>query len=287
MHIGLIGAGRAGLSIAALLNDQGHAIHLFDCRTNFFDSPLVQENRVCVYSELEEMLAKIEWLIVSVPDDYIYQVVNELPRDLAISGIVHLSGALGLEVFENLSPTIYRVALHPIRAFSSPIYDEKVLKTTYFGFTGDVGLYKLWQSLMPSVATKILRIDSDKRVKYHAAAVMASNFSVPMIQWSLLQYEALGINREDALSIIESLIRGVLDNFRREDSGNILTGPLVRGDIGTIEKHIDALEGKSRDYYKAMGLATLPFAETTLDTGCYQRLFKLLSSGQLDKRSSV
>ncbi|MHC1578956.1 MAG: DUF2520 domain-containing protein, partial [Dehalococcoidia bacterium] len=101
------------------------------------------------------------------------------------------------------------------------------------------------------------------KVLYHAAAVFASNYLVTVVKLALDLWQEFGVSPKEATKALLPLIRGTLNNIDNIGLPNCLTGPVARGDSGTIEKHLSALEARNPSLattYKELGLQTIPIA---------------------------
>jgi len=125
----------------------------------------------------------------------------------------------------------------------------------------------------------VLNIRGQARPLYHAAAVMASNHLVALIDAAQgLLSEAAGVDRETALRALAPLVRSSVSNVLNHGPGAALTGPVERGDGATVAAHLQALAATPvADLYRAAGLHTLDLARRKgLDAGAAQRIEKVL-----------
>jgi predicted short-subunit dehydrogenase-like oxidoreductase (DUF2520 family) len=100
--------------------------------------------------------------------------------------------------------------------------------------------------------------DADKPI-YHAAACIASNYLTTLIYMVEEIYQSLGLNREDTIRAIWPLVMGTIGNIESKGAVQALTGPVARGDAGTIREHVKALRQRLPDLlqaYSALGILT-------------------------------
>jgi predicted short-subunit dehydrogenase-like oxidoreductase (DUF2520 family) len=100
-------------------------------------------------------------------------------------------------------------------------------------------------------------------VLYHAAAVFACNYAVALVGLATELWQTFGVSREEATQALLPLLRGTVSNIERLGLPRCLTGPIARGDIGTIRKHLVALGDSMPSLvpvYCELGLATIPIA---------------------------
>jgi predicted short-subunit dehydrogenase-like oxidoreductase (DUF2520 family) len=101
------------------------------------------------------------------------------------------------------------------------------------------------------------------KVLYHTAAVFACNYLVTLVKLALDLWSDFGVSSKEATRALLPLLRGTLNNVDNIGLPDCLTGPVARGDLGTIERHLSALEARSPSLlttYKELGLQTVPIA---------------------------
>ncbi|MCK8061030.1 MULTISPECIES: Rossmann-like and DUF2520 domain-containing protein [unclassified Fusibacter] len=255
MKIGIIGAGRAGINMAKLFIENEHEVAFYDR-----SSAQLELAKSCApkarITSVEELIRSSQWLVLSVPDDKIAQVFSSLKLDAATTGVIHLSGALSASVIGELNPSIRVVGIHPIRAFASVYDDVSLFKDTYFGVEASSELFELWKAELPTIKDRMIKISEDDKAVYHAAAVMASNYIVTVLNRSIGLYQSIGFEEDKATEIAVGLAKTALMNVGSRGVRNAQTGPLFRGDVKTIEKHLKALTGKDKEFYLALARAT-------------------------------
>lgn len=254
MKIGIIGAGRAGINMAKLFIENEHEVAFYDRSSAQLELAKTCAPKAGVAS-VEELIRNSHWLVLSVPDDKIAQVFSSLKLD-ATTGVIHLSGALSASVIGELNPSINVVGIHPIRAFASVYDDVSLFKDTYFGVEAPSELFELWKAALPTIKDRMIKISGDDKAVYHAAAVMASNYIVTVLNQSIGLYQSIGFEEDKATEIAVGLAKTALMNVGSQGVRNAQTGPLFRGDVKTIEKHLKALTGKDKEFYLALARAT-------------------------------
>ncbi|MFW6066174.1 MAG: DUF2520 domain-containing protein, partial [Planctomycetota bacterium] len=107
-----------------------------------------------------------------------------------------------------------------------------------------------------------VRIDSQAKPLYHAAAVLACNYLTALFDAALSTGERAGIERTQVAEAMEPLMLATLENAREMGTEQALTGPIVRGDVETVRLHLERLEGsEQRRVYRVMGQYTVGLAE--------------------------
>lgn len=214
----------------------------------------------------QEAVQKADGVIITTPDDAILQACEEIALAPSIKGkfVFHMSGAGGLDLLEPAKKAGALVAsIHPLQSFSS--IDQAILNIpgSYFGITADKNALTPAKSIVRHLEGIPLIIFPGQKPLYHAAACFASNYLVSLINVVESIYQAIGLNEKDAKKAFLPLVYGSLKNIEKSGSIASLTGPIARGDLGTIKKHIMAIHEKMPQYaslYSSLGLITVKVA---------------------------
>jgi len=238
----LIGAGRAGGSLAR----QWHAKSGFKTKALFSRSgnnTLASEISALNIRTLDQ-LPTTDAVLIATPDSAISplaQLLAELPdRDWHEKVVFHLSGALPASCLKALADKGALIAsAHPVRAFSN---DHTCFKKTWVGIEGDKKAQTILQNAFNAIGGQCFCINSAQKIKYHAAAVIASNHMVALADAANTLWQDAGLEQHTSTALFESLALGVLDNLREQPPKQALTGPIARGDVDTVAKHVQALD---------------------------------------------
>ena len=153
----------------------------------------------------------------------------------------------------------------PCKRCLPPNAASKRFRGATFAFAGHSSAAAWARELIVQLDGKPLAIDPRYWQHYHAGAVMACNYQVTLVDAALELMEIAGVGRVDALDALAPILRATIDNVLLSGPENALTGPIRRGDVGTIRRHLAALaETASREtqrLYSAAGLRTVAIAE--------------------------
>jgi len=267
MTIGIVGGGRIAQSLGQLLNRRGETVTSVVARrlasaeaaTRFIGPP----TRPVTFSQLA---AETDHVILCVTDSALPGVAQELQRNGFSRGyVLHTSGGGGLSPLASLSAMGVAVGvLHPLQTVPTPEEGVKTLPGSYFAVGGDSPAVQWAGELVMLLQGHALHIQADAWPLYHAAAVMASNYQCALIDSALELLVCSGLDRDTALAAIGPIIRAAAHNNAAHGPVNALTGPIARGDAGTVKAHLTALAAASpetRQLYVAAGLRTLPIAQ--------------------------
>jgi predicted short-subunit dehydrogenase-like oxidoreductase (DUF2520 family) len=214
------------------------------------------------------VVARAELVVLAVPDD----ALADLCAGLAATGswqagqiAVHTSGRHGLEVFEPAAGHhVLGVAVHPAMTFTGTALDLERLTDCCFGVTAPETLRPVAEALVLELGGEPVWVEQPARPLYHAALSHASNHLVTLVAQAMQALGAAGVERPDR--VLRPLVTAALDNALRSGDG-ALTGPVARGDAGTVADHLSRLGALSADIrptYLALARAT---AERALASG--------------------
>jgi predicted short-subunit dehydrogenase-like oxidoreductase (DUF2520 family) len=220
----LIGPGRAGRSLAAALADVGCDVRGILARGD----------------DVSEASRGVDVLVLATPDAVVRSVAAAV-TPVADTVVMHLSGALGLDV---LSPHPRRASLHPLVPLPTPEVGRIRLRGgVTFAVAGD----QIATTLAHRLGGWPVVVDDEHRAAYHAAACIASNHLVALIG----QAERVGAPAGVGLDALLGLARAALDDVSELGPAMALTGPAARGDVATIASHRAALDPEELPGYDA------------------------------------
>lgn len=265
MRIGVVGAGKVGSAVSLLLKRAGYEAAGVASRSRESAERLASQLG-CSVLPAAEVSRRSDCLLITTPDDAIPEVVARLAQEGAFREgelVVHMSGALTSEA---LRPAALQgaipLSIHPIQSFADVEKAMELLPGSYFSIEGDERGYGFARRLVEDLGGRSFFLSSEKKVLYHAAAVMACNYLVGLFSCSMRLLEAAGVPEEIGLPAFLPLIAGTLENIKSLGIPGALTGPIARGDSGTVRKHLSALEGMPLEQaaYAILGLLTVDVA---------------------------
>jgi predicted short-subunit dehydrogenase-like oxidoreductase (DUF2520 family) len=214
-------------------------------------------------------------VFLAVPDDALLPIAERLagagrriPQTVAF---VHLSGALPLGALEPLRARHSIGSFHPLQSFPEPRSPAALGSIVVAVDATSTLLRRRLTSLARALGARPKRVGDGERVLYHAAAVFASNYVDVLLAKAVQLLETTGWSEKEATSGLLALTEGVLASIRKRGAAAALTGPVRRGDVKTIERHLSALAelagsaGSRRepplvDLYRMLGLIALEIA---------------------------
>jgi predicted short-subunit dehydrogenase-like oxidoreductase (DUF2520 family) len=246
MKVSIIGAGVVGTAVGHLLRRKGHEIRAVVAKSR--DNA---ERAVSFIGGGEPGTDPVagakgaDWVFIATPD----RAIKETCERIASGGgfgkgalVAHFSGVLSSDVLASARGCGARAAsIHPLQSLATAEQAVKNLDGSYFSLEGDKGAMEEGREIVEALDGKLVVIPTGKKALYHAGAAVASNYLATVVDFSLMIYESLGMDREEATRAVMPLIRGTVDNIERVGLPDALTGPIARGDIETVERHIAAL----------------------------------------------
>ena len=246
--IGIVGAGAVGTALGVALSRAGWPIHALASRDvgrrERFRS-LVEVSRVFV--DPEPILDEVELIILAVPDDAIASLAGSL-RMYAGQAMIHTSGALGADVLAPAMAAGTQIgAFHPLVA----VADTERAVAAFHGATvaieGDDQLAAMLGEMASAIGATAVRLASGSKAAYHAAAVLAAGGFIALLDAIAELGRVAGLDEAGSLAIYGPLIEGTLGNARALGIRDALTGPITRGDIGTLNAHLETLRKQAPD----------------------------------------
>jgi predicted short-subunit dehydrogenase-like oxidoreductase (DUF2520 family) len=276
-EIGLIGAGALGTTLARALTARGAHVAAISTRRPAYAEALAEALPKTAVVSPREVARECDLVLLAVPDDAIGRVASELAWQPG-QAVVHLSGARGLDLLGAIAARgAATAALHPLMTFpqaelAAPASEavERLRGCTWALEASDPALEARLRALVAALDGHVIELAAGDRVAYHAAAVLASNYVVVLIGAAVRMWESFGLDQATALRAMLPLLRAAVDKVATDGLPAALSGPVARGDVGTIAAHLawlDALaigdvEGSAlRDAYRALALLAIPLAE--------------------------
>ena len=223
-------------------------------------------------------------VFLAVPD----QAVHEVARTLASLkpsprlSFVHVSGALGLGALHGLRNHPVG-SFHPLQSFPAPRDPSAFRGITVAVDASTPALMRRLRALARAIGARPKHVDDSQRALYHAAAVFASNYLIASVGEAVKVLQSAGWEREEAERSLQPLVEGVVANLRKRGVANALTGPIRRGDVDTVRRHLAALAAIPGDppiegVYRMLGQVALEIAtEAGLDPAAAEQTRRALT----------
>lgn len=266
----VIGAGPVATVIAAALRKGGQPVLGLWARRPDAARAAARTAGVAGFSSAPpDLLLESDVVILAVRDSAIAEVAAMLCGTGLITTrhiLLHCSGAIAArEALGGVADKVGGVGtLHPLRAISDASAAATGLRGTVFGVEGDAAAQVVAKRLISAMGGAALPLEREQMATYHAAAAMASNYLVALIDAAAQALAAAGMPMDQAVSALVPLAQGALANVAERGAQRGLTGPIRRGDVQTVQRHLAALQQRpeTAELYRALGRATVRLAES-------------------------
>jgi predicted short-subunit dehydrogenase-like oxidoreductase (DUF2520 family) len=216
------------------------------------------------FVDAQALVEEVELIILAVPDDALAQLARSI-RMYGGQAMIHTSGALGAEVLEPAQGAGTQVgSFHPLVAFADTERAVEALHGATIAIEGDDQLLALLAEMASKIGARAVRLAPGSKPAYHAAAVLAAGGFVALLDAIAELGRVAGLDEAGALAIYGPLIEGTLGNARALGIRAALTGPITRGDDGTLRAHLAALAAHAPgvvDLYRAAAEREIRLAE--------------------------
>jgi len=262
--LGFIGAGTVATALALGLSSRGRRVVAVSSRSRSSAEELAQAISGCrAFGRNQAVADAAELVFVTTPDDAIAPVVSEI-RWRPGQSVVHCSGASSTDILEPAREHGAQVgAFHPLQTFASVEQAMENLPGSTFAIEAVEPLLSILKDMAGDLDGHWVELKANDRVIYHAAAVIACNYLVTLVGLSTALWQTFGIPPDQATQALLPLLRGTIHNIETLGIPQCLTGPIARGDTGTIRKHLLALQRAAPallSAYVELGLHTIPIA---------------------------
>ncbi len=280
--IGFIGAGKLATVLATGLSQAGYPVTCVASRTFSSAKRLAAHLDGCApYADKQAVADNCDLVFITTPDDAIPLVAAELIWHPGQS-VVHCSGVDSSEVLDSASRQGAAVGvLHPLQSFAGGGSDATALRGITFSIEAAEPLLSELKHIAETSGGRWVVLSAKDKVLYHAAAVIACNYVVALTKMATDLWARFGVGDKEATRALLPLMKGTLANIENVGLPDCLTGPIARGDIGTIRKHLEAIRGRAPEVeaaYRALGQVTVTVAEAKgeIDAAKANEISKLL-----------
>jgi predicted short-subunit dehydrogenase-like oxidoreductase (DUF2520 family) len=265
LRIGFIGAGQIATPLAWALSRCGFSIVGAASRSQASAARLAAGIPGCrTYAELQRLADDADLVIIAVPDDAIAAVAEAIawqPRH----SVIHCSGATEVSALAPAAAAGAAIGgFHPLQSFTDAQAALRTLPGCTVGIEAEAPLLDALVAMARRLSCHPIRIPAGARPLYHASGSLASPFLVSLLNEAMGLWGTFGVPREEAFRALLPLVKGTLAAVEANGPVRSLSGPIARADVGTIERHIEALRTHAPGllpFYLDLARRTLPIAE--------------------------
>ncbi len=264
LGVGIIGAGKVGAVLGAALRAAEHAVVGVSAVSDASRERAETLLPGVPILEVQDIVERAELVLLAVPDDSLGPLVEGLAKLGAWQPgqlVAHTSGRFGVGILRPVRAAgAVPLALHPAMTFTGMSLDLTRLLDSSFGVTADPAMLPIAQALVVEMGAEPVAIAEADRPLYHAALAHGSNHLVTLVAQASELLRAVGVDAPERM--LGPLLRASLENALASGE-SALTGPVARGDAGTVAAHSAALReldggsgGDILEAYLAMARAT-------------------------------
>lgn len=285
--VSIIGVGRVGGALALALSEKDYRIRNLIVQNKQKVSSIVEQisphPETHLFDEIETISDDI--IIIATQDSEIKNVAAKL-NQIKINPethIFHTSGSLSSDIIKNLkNKNCFVGSIHPLVSISDTQTGVKRFKNAYFCVEGDEVAIKTAEKIIKKLGGRSFSIETEYKTLYHASAVTACGHFVALIKTAANMLEICGLENKMAKSILMPLVKSTYENLEQQNFAKALTGTFARGDLETLENHIQTLEKyadqEQKDIYLQLGKQSLKLAEESgLDKKIIKKMTKKIS----------
>jgi predicted short-subunit dehydrogenase-like oxidoreductase (DUF2520 family) len=265
----VIGAGVVGTTLAGKLTRVGvPVVGLHGRRSDLSAAASAASGVLSSSGDMPATVSTSDVLIIAVRDTRIREIAKRLLDEQRLRKtqvVLHTAGSRpAADVLSDLRPHVSGVGtLHPLIAVTDAPGVMESLAGAAFGIEGDAEAVKRARRLVRFMGGRVLNLTADTMALYHAGAVTASNYVVALADVARSLLVAAGIPEDEALPALLPLMSSAVRNLVELGLPAALTGPVARGDVESVEKHLEALTARSPenlDLYQRLGRQVLRIA---------------------------
>jgi predicted short-subunit dehydrogenase-like oxidoreductase (DUF2520 family) len=215
------------------------------------------------FKDSQSLADSADLVFITTPDDVIATVATQVKWHRG-QGVVHCSGADSTAILEPARKAGADVGgFHPLQTFAGVEQAIANIPGTTFGIEAEAPLLDTLKKMAEDLGGRWIELKAGDKPAYHAAAVMACNYLVTLVKMATDLWQTFAIPPDQATRALLPLMRGTIHNIETIGLPNCLTGPIARGDTGTVKKHLVTLQEKAPALlppYRELGRQTIPIA---------------------------
>jgi predicted short-subunit dehydrogenase-like oxidoreductase (DUF2520 family) len=287
--LGFIGTGVVAATLSQAFDAAGYRVAAVHGRDRHRAETLAQALlRTQVAVTRQDVADTADVVFLTVPDDAIASVAASIAWRPG-QAVVHCNGAASIELLRAATDAGADAGVfHPLQSFASVEQARRLLSGSAFRIEASSDrLQHTLEDMARELGGRPFALGADPTL-YHVSAVLASNYLVTLLDLASGLWPEFGVGREEGLKALLPLVRGTIENVERLGIPAALTGPIARGDEGTVAHHLDTL-GQVAPHivpvYKELALhaVQVALAKGSIDRARAQRLEDVLAAAGTEK----
>lgn len=267
----IVGCGKVGTALAIFLTRAGY-------RPAGFAGKSISSAKHVADLVLSDRFSDVPWNItrhadvvfITTPDSAIKDTCNAISKHDGFadnSVVMHCSGALASSELSSAKTCgAWIGSMHPLQSFASADHKTNPFQGIIISLEGEDPAVHSAKTIAEDLGGTAVTLLTEAKTLYHASAVVASNYLVTLLDLAIRLIEEAGVKGQDAFNLLKPLIEGTLSNIGNVGVQKALTGPIVRGDTKTVEKHIEEIGLKRPELlalYKMLAFYTVDIAASS------------------------
>ncbi|MBW1988598.1 MAG: DUF2520 domain-containing protein [Deltaproteobacteria bacterium] len=266
--VAVVGCGTLGTALARLLHEHGYHLAALASRT----LASAQEAAAAapadkVSDKAWEVVGNADVVFLTTSDDAIRQACEQIAEKGGFAPgqvVLHTSGVHASDLLDAARKKGAAAgSMHPMQSFAGARREGNPFEGILVSVEGDEAAMEAAAAIARDLGATVVRVDPAAKGLYHAAAVVASNYLVALLDMAFTLNQAAGIGPEESVTGLFPLIQGTLKNIQANGIPKALTGPIARGDVTTVQKHLKEIQAKTPallSLYQALGTRTVDVA---------------------------
>ena len=262
--IGLIGAGTVATTFAVKLAEGGFpVVAVADAKPAMAQRMAGLVKGCQIYDTNQGVVDAADVVIIATWDQAMIPVINEI-NWRPDKGVVHTSGFFGTDILEPAKRAGARVGgFHPAQLFANLDQALGVLPGSTFCLLGEPPLLDTLKEMVSAIKGNWIVLKPEEKPLYHVALAFASDFTMVCNKIATDLFQRFGVSPSESIKTITPIIRGTVDSIINLGFPDCFSGPITRGDLSVIGKHVETLEKNQPDLaaiFKALDRHIIPMA---------------------------
>jgi predicted short-subunit dehydrogenase-like oxidoreductase (DUF2520 family) len=246
LRVGFIGAGRAANALAPGLHDKGYQVTSVSSRTLASAEAVAGRIQRCTpLAAPQDVADGCDLVFITAPDDSIETIAQSV-RWHSGMWVTHCSGVESASVLECAQEQGAIIgSFHPMQTFATTNQETAILSGIAFAVEGTSPLIDTLREMAHALGGWPVEISPQHRALYHLSGFLACGAVVTLMSQAAELWKIIGYTKEQGLEVLIPILKSTVASLEAQGTPGALTGPISRGDLGTVQKHLDALEGQA------------------------------------------
>lgn len=264
----IVGCGKVGKALGKFLQEAGYQAAGVASKSLSSAKAAADLLQIDCCSQVPwEITPSADVVLITTPDGAIAETCRQIAANKGFKAggvVLHCSGALPSTI---LSPAgscgAFTGSMHPLQSFAADEFARSPFHGIIIAVEGEPQALRIAGKMATDLGATSLTIATEAKTLYHAAAVAASNYLVTLLSLAFKLMAEAGISGQDAYNALQPLIHGTLTNVQTVGIPQALTGPIARGDMETVKKHLMEITSRTPevlDLFKTLSLHTIDIA---------------------------